>query len=52
MMFVIAVLILYVKQDIQAAQGSGGKADNVNEAETLILQQKTHSGFKVTFKHS
>jgi hypothetical protein len=51
-MLIIAELVLYIKQYVKAAQSAYCKTENIDKAESLVLQQKAKSGFKVTFNHS
>ena len=38
MLLIIAVLVLHIKQNIQAANGACCQAENINKAEGFILQ--------------
>jgi hypothetical protein len=51
-MLIVTVLILHVQQDVQATQRANGKANDINEAETFVFQQKPGRGFKIIFEHN
>jgi hypothetical protein len=51
MLLVVTVLILHKQNNVKAAQGAYGKADDVNKTECFVLQQKANSGFEVAFYH-
>jgi hypothetical protein len=50
-MLIVTVLIFYVQQDIQATQRTNGQANDINEAETFVFQQKPERGFEIIFEH-
>src|ERR1700748_737322 len=51
LMPVIAVLVLYIQQDVEAAESTGGKAENIDKAKGLVLQQEPDRCFKIAFQH-
>jgi hypothetical protein len=51
MVLIVAVLILHVQQNIQTAQGAGGKTDNIDKTESLVFQQEANGGFEIAFYH-
>lgn len=52
MVLVIAVMMLYVQDHIQAADRSQGKAQQIDRAKGLVTQQLTKSNLEVIQQHS
>ena len=52
MMFVIAVLVLYIQQYIQATQSANSQTNNIDKAEGFIFQQEANGDLEIIFYHS
>jgi hypothetical protein len=50
-MFIVAILVLHVKENIQAAQRSYGQTNDVDETIRFISPQIAESCFKVSSNH-
>lgn len=51
-MLIVTVLILHVQQNEQATQCTSGQANDINEAEAFVFQQKPQCGFKIISEHT
>jgi hypothetical protein len=49
--FVIAILILDIQNDIQATKGTGGQAENVDETEDLALREIAPRELEIVLDH-
>jgi hypothetical protein len=51
-MLVVAVLILYIEDDIQTAQYACGEAEDVDETKGLALGEVSPGKFQIVLEHT
>ena len=50
-MLIVAILIFYIQQNIQATQSTNSQTNDIDKAVGLVFPQIAEGGFKIIFKH-